>query len=175
MLSIHYPLAFATPYNWAIASLVFLMGVTIRHYFNTRHARKGSPNWTWLATVILFILIIWLSTAPRVLTGEEDRPLSMDERRFAAAEGFAEVRDTVLGRCAMCHGRDPSWEGIRFAPKAVILETDREIAANARAIYLHAGRSRAMPPGNVTAITPEERRLIANWYEGAVVTGGVAQ
>jgi uncharacterized membrane protein len=175
MLSIHYPLAFATPYNWAIASLVFLMGVTIRHYFNTRHARKGSPNWTWLATVILFILIIWLSTAPRVLTGEEEHPLSMDERRFAAAEGFAEVRDTVLGRCAMCHGRDPSWEGIRFAPKAVILETDREIAANARAIYLHAGRSRAMPPGNVTAITPEERRLIANWYEGAVVTGGVAQ
>jgi uncharacterized membrane protein len=35
MLSNHYPLAFATPWNWLIASLVFLMGVTIRHYFNT--------------------------------------------------------------------------------------------------------------------------------------------
>ncbi len=30
-----------------IASLVFLMGVVIRHYFNTRHARKGNPHWTW--------------------------------------------------------------------------------------------------------------------------------
>ncbi len=38
MLSNHYPLAFATEYTWIIASLVFLTGVTIRHYFNTLHA-----------------------------------------------------------------------------------------------------------------------------------------
>ena len=38
MLSTHYPLAFATEYSWIIASLVFLMGVTIRHYFNSMHA-----------------------------------------------------------------------------------------------------------------------------------------
>ncbi len=42
MLSNHYPLVFATPYNWIIASLVFLMGVTIRHWFNTVHARKAT-------------------------------------------------------------------------------------------------------------------------------------
>ena len=48
MLSNHYPLAFGHPVNWIIASLVFLMGVTIRHWFNTRHARKGDPTWTWL-------------------------------------------------------------------------------------------------------------------------------
>lgn len=44
MLSNHYPLAFGTQYNWIIASLVFLMGVTIRHWFNTQHARKGAPT-----------------------------------------------------------------------------------------------------------------------------------
>src|SRR5690606_5071195 len=33
MLSNHYPLAFASEYNWVIASLVFLIGVVIRHYF----------------------------------------------------------------------------------------------------------------------------------------------
>jgi uncharacterized membrane protein len=43
MLSNHYPLAFATEFNWIIARLVFLMGVTIRHYFNTMHARQGQP------------------------------------------------------------------------------------------------------------------------------------
>ena len=47
MLSNHYPLAFATDYNWVIASLVFLMGVTIRHWFNERHAGTSSPTWTW--------------------------------------------------------------------------------------------------------------------------------
>ena len=65
MLSNHYPLAYATEYNWIIASLVFLMGVTIRHYFNSIHARSGNPTWTWLATALLFWAIMWLSTATR--------------------------------------------------------------------------------------------------------------
>ena len=64
MLSNHYPLAFASEMNWLIASLVFLMGVTIRHYFNSMHARKGEPIWTWAATAFLFLLIMWLSAAP---------------------------------------------------------------------------------------------------------------
>ena len=38
MLSNHYPLAFGTQFNWIIASLVFLIGVLIRHYFNSQHA-----------------------------------------------------------------------------------------------------------------------------------------
>ena len=49
---------------------MFIIGVLIRHYFNTQHARKGNPTWTWLAAAILFIIIIWLSTVPKVLTGE---------------------------------------------------------------------------------------------------------
>ena len=64
MLSNHYPLVFATEWNWVIASFVFLMGVTIRHWFNTKHARAGNPHWTWLVTVLLFLAIAWLSTAP---------------------------------------------------------------------------------------------------------------
>ena len=47
MLSNHYPLAYSTDYSWVIAALVFLMGVSIRHYFNSRHARQGNPLWTW--------------------------------------------------------------------------------------------------------------------------------
>ena len=52
MLANHYPLAFAAQYNWLIAALVFLMGVTIRHFFNTMHARKGTLWWTWLITAL---------------------------------------------------------------------------------------------------------------------------
>jgi uncharacterized membrane protein len=33
---------------------------------------------------------------------------------------------------------------------------------------LQAGRSHAMPPGNVTDVTPEERKLLTAWYESAV-------
>jgi uncharacterized membrane protein len=170
MLSNHYPLAFATEFNWVIASLVFLMGVTIRHWFNTRHARKGSPYWTWLATTILFILVMWLSTVPRVLTGPDEAALTPLAQRFAEAEGFDGVRDTVLGRCYMCHAAEPQWDGIHIAPKGVMLETDAQIAAHAREIYLQAGRSHAMPPANLSYIEPEERARIVAWYEGAVAS-----
>ena len=44
MLSNHYPLAFATEFNWVIASLVFIIGVLIRHYFNTVHRRGGNSQ-----------------------------------------------------------------------------------------------------------------------------------
>ena len=47
MLSNHYPLSHSTSYSWVIAALVFLLGVSIRHYFNSRHARQGNPLWTW--------------------------------------------------------------------------------------------------------------------------------
>jgi uncharacterized membrane protein len=169
MLSIHYPLAFGTQYNWIIASLVFLMGVTIRHYFNTMHARKGNPTWTWLATALIFIVIIWLSTVPKILSGGEAKAeASPLQQMFIADAHFPKVRDAVLGRCAMCHAAETSYEGIHRAPKGVMLESDAEIAAHAREIYLQAGRSNAMPPANVTAITPDERALLAAWFESAV-------
>lgn len=169
MLSNHYPLAFATQFNWIIAALVFLMGVTIRHWFNTTHARKGKPTWTWLVTVLIFIVIMWLSTVPKVLTGDEEQAsLTLREQTFVANGHFEAVRDVVQGRCSMCHAAEPVWEGIARAPKNVKLETDGEIAAHAREIYLQAGRSHAMPPGNITDLSPEERKLLVAWYETTV-------
>lgn len=165
MLSNHYPLAFATEFNWVIASLVFIIGVLIRHYFNTRHARKGNPTWTWLAAAVLFVVIIWLSTAPKLLTGEVKT--SSAAQVYVASAHFPAVRDTVLGRCSMCHAAEPSYEGIYHAPKGVMLDTDAGIAEHAGEIYLQAGRSHAMPPANVTQITDKERALLVAWFEGA--------
>ncbi len=170
MLSNHYPLAFATEYNWIIAALVFLMGVTIRHFFNTMHARNGAPYWTWAVTAILFVMIMWLSTAPVAhtpLEEEEARAFTPAEQVFASAEGFEDVTDIVLGRCSMCHAREPGYDGIHRAPKNILLETPTEVAALAREIYLQSGVSAAMPPANVSWMEPEERQAIIAWYRSA--------
>ncbi len=166
MLSNHYPLVFATQWNWLIASLVFLMGVTIRHWFNTQHARKGNPHWTWGVTVVLFLVIAWLSTAP-MRHAEPEAALSPAAERFASAAGFDGVTDIVLGRCAMCHAAEPNWEGMLWPPKGVVLETPGQIAHAARRIYLQAGISHAMPPGNLSYIEPQERQAIVDWYRAA--------
>ena len=146
-------LAFATEWNWLIASLVFLMGVTIRHYFNTMHATGVGPNWTWAATAIIFVVIMWLSSAPGSQR-EELAGLSPMEQKFASAEGFAPAAETVIGRCSMCHTPEPAWPGVHRAPKGVVLDNEADIANYAREIYLQAGRSHAMPPGNVTEMEP---------------------
>jgi uncharacterized membrane protein len=164
MLSNHYPLAFGTENNWIIASLIFPIGALIRHYFNSVHARKGEPHWTWAVSAILFIIIIWLSTNPKVLSGEQAQVFSP---KLVEVAEFAAAKEAVISRCSMCHAAEPAWEGIYHAPKDVLLDEDHRIAAHAREIYLQSGRSHAMPPGNVTDITADERKAIVAWYEAA--------
>jgi uncharacterized membrane protein len=166
MLSNHYPLAFASQWNWLIASLVFLMGVTIRHWFNTHHARRGNPHWTWIVTALIFLLIVWLSTLPPPVS-DEPQAMTPAAERFASAEGFADVESIVLGRCSMCHAAEPAYEGIHWAPKGVILESTADIAGQARRIYVNAGLTHAMPPANVSYIEPEERAKIVAWFRAA--------
>ncbi|CTQ57269.1 urate hydroxylase PuuD [Roseibium album] len=171
MLSNHYPLAFASEYNWVIAALVFLMGVSIRHYFNTKHAGGSAPMWTWLVTAILFVAIIHLSMAPMwsadSLEVSDSRTLNPTEQAFASAKGFEDVMAIVPGRCSMCHSREPFYEGIYWAPKGVVLETEADVVRAAREIYLQAGVTNAMPPANVSYMEPEERRKIIEWYRNA--------
>ncbi|WP_371155084.1 urate hydroxylase PuuD [Jannaschia sp. 2305UL9-9] len=169
MLSNHYPLAFGTQYAWIIACLVFLTGVTIRHYFNTLHATGEGPVWTWGATAVLFVLMAWLSTVSS-WDGDYDAiegaALPPAAQRFADADGFDAAADVVLGRCSMCHAREPVWDGMHWAPKGVHLETEGDVALHARQIYLQAGVSHAMPPANITDMTADERALIRDWVRG---------
>lgn len=167
MLSNHYPLVFATHYNWIIASLVFLMGVTIRHWFNSKHARKGNPHWTWGVTAILFLLIALLSTAPMRTVPEPQAALSGAALQHASAAGFDDVVGIVQGRCSMCHAAEPAWDGMLWPPKGVVLETEAQIAEQARRIYMQAGISHAMPPGNLSYMEPEERLAIIRWFRAA--------
>lgn len=165
MLSNHYPLAFGTHYAWIIASLIFLTGVTIRHYFNTMHKTGKGPHWTWAITIILMVLIAWLSTYKIEESWEdaEARSMSAQEQRFASAAGFDEAYNAVIGNCSMCHAREPVWGNMRWAPKGVFLETPQDVARHAEKIYLQSGVSHAMPPPNAVQMSQEARELIVNW------------
>ena len=166
MLSNHYPLAFGTDYAWIIASLIFLTGVTIRHYFNTMHATGVRLNWTWLATALLMVAIAWLSTfgPDETIDDAEARALTPYEQQYASAESFEDAYYAVVGNCSMCHAREPSWEGLHWPPKGVVLETEADVARHADTVYLQAGRSHAMPPPNAIEMDAEARAQIVRWY-----------
>jgi len=154
MLSNHYPLFFATRFNWLIVAIVLLIGPVIRHFFNSRHEGKGSPWWTWAVAAAGMLAIAWLSGAG---------PSGPKTGALPPTPKFADVQDIVISRCAMCHNAEPLWTGIPTAPKGVRLDNGEEIKRHARLIAINAVRSHAMPPGNVTEITPEERQILAAW------------
>ncbi|NCW68901.1 MAG: cysteine desulfurase, partial [Marivivens sp.] len=95
------------------------------------------------------------------------RPLTPTEQKFANAEGFEDVASVIPGRCSMCHAREPFYDGIRNAPKGILLETDHDIARAATQIFLQAGVTHAMPPANVSYMEDDERRMIVEWYRNA--------
>ncbi|MCL3883128.1 urate hydroxylase PuuD [Marivita sp. GX14005] len=169
MLSNHYPLAYGTEFAWIIASLIFLTGVTIRHYFNTMHATGKGPAWTWAVTVLIMVVIAWLSSVRPTETYDEaaEVPLTDYEQQFASAAGFEDAYDTVLGNCSMCHAREPVWGSMKWAPKKVYLETEGDVARHAEQIYLQAGISHAMPPPNAVEMPQEARETIIAWVKNA--------
>ena len=161
MLSNHYPLFFATQFNWMIVAIVLIIGPVIRHFFNSRHEGKGSPWWTWAVAAAGMIAIAWLSGAgPRtVTTGALPPPPK-----------FADVSNIVMSRCSMCHAAEPVWDGIPAAPKGVLLDTDEQIKVHAALIDIVAVRSNFMPPGNITEMTKDERLVLASWLAAGATT-----
>jgi uncharacterized membrane protein len=154
MLSNHYPLFYATRFNWLIVAIVLAIGPVIRHFFNSRHEGKGSPWWTWGVAAAGMAAVAWLSAAgPRTVTIGALPPTPK----------FADVSAIVMSRCAMCHAAEPVWAGLAAPPKGVLLDTDEHIRLHAQLIAAAAVRSEAMPPGNITEMTPDERLTLASW------------
>ena len=139
----------------------------IRHFFNSRHEGKGSPWWTWGVAAAGMAAVAWL-------TRRQGRAPPTIGAAAACRRSSPMCSDIVHGRCAMCHAAEPVWAGLTAPPKGVLLDTD-EHDPPARAARSPPGRVRsdAMPPGNITEITPDERlmlgRLVADGAPRSIV------
>jgi uncharacterized membrane protein len=71
----------------------------------------------------------------------------------------------VQQRCAPCHSLNPTREGFDAAPAGVVLDTREQIVERAEAIEEQAVRTKAMPLGNVTGMTDEEREVLGAWLD----------
>ena len=94
------------------------------------------------------------------------RPREPDEPDTPASGqpvSIAQVQAIVAERCAECHSASPTNPSYSSAPAGVVLDTPEQIVAAAAAIEEQAVLSRAMPLGNVTGMTDEERGQLAAW------------
>ncbi len=166
MLGGHYPMIFATEFSWIILAIVIIIGALIRHFFNSRHAKAGSPWWTWFVAAFLFIIIMILS--------QIGQPNASDDEKLTLLKNeinhivLANAVNVVNIHCAMCHSKNPSWEGMNRPPKGVKLDTSEEILRNIDMVYQQAILSNAMPPGNLTWMEFRERETLKRLYKEIV-------
>ena len=165
MLSGHYPLVWSTPYAWVIVGLVLIAGSLVRHFYNVRHAGRGDPWWTWVVAAIAIWAAAWISMASAPVGRERLglAPLPAAGAIAGQSKAPTEVSEVILTRCSMCHAREPVWTGIAIAPKGILLDAPEAIARNRDAILAQSVLTHAMPPNNVTGMTREERRVLAEW------------
>jgi uncharacterized membrane protein len=154
MTSNHYALTYAHEYNWLILVAISLAGALIRVYFVARHKGKTSPLPIVVAGLILLLVAIAIAPRSRAATAG-NVTLSM-------------IRPVIESRCTTCHSQNPTHIAFPAAPSGVVLDTDEEIVAEALRIHQQTVVLKAMPIGNLTQISDQERALIDAWYQGQV-------
>ena len=155
MVSSHYPATYGHRLNWLILAGLAVVGVATRHWFNLRN--QGRHNVWLLPGAAVAMVAIALVTAPRRDVAASG-PAALER-----GVSFADVRVIVARRCAPCHSAAPTVAGLAAAPLGVALDTPQEIRARAERILAVAVETHAMPLGNVTAMTDQERALLGNW------------
>ncbi len=162
MISNHFPLLYGHPHSWLVLLSLSGLAALVRHIFVLRHSGRARRWMLPAATMGLVGLIVGMAltspktTAPASVTTGDIGPLQ-------APPGV--VFAIVQARCVPCHATQPTWEGIAGPPGEVILETAALMAQNAERIHTQVVVGGAMPLGNVTGITPEERVMIDRWWQ----------
>ena len=76
---------------------------------------------------------------------------------------MVQVQQVVAARCLPCHAPEPIQPGWTAPPKGLVLEEPGEIRAAGSKIYQQVVVAKAMPLGNLTGMTDEERALFGRW------------
>jgi uncharacterized membrane protein len=143
MLAGHFAFVFSADRAWLVFVAIAVLTALIRVFFSRWHA--GRREWWIPAVAVLAVVGLALWLRPEDAATDTSRAVSDEE-----------VAGIVEQRCATCHSGASAPLGVRF-------ESLGEIEARAEDIRRMAVETRAMPPGNATGMTEEERDLLAAW------------
>ncbi|PKU24486.1 urate hydroxylase PuuD [Telmatospirillum siberiense] len=161
MISNHYPVTYSTRWNWLVLLAIGLIGAGVRRIFVLRHTGSAKA-WMLPVAALAFAALAVVATPPRAPRPAEAEAGQSD---FPAAP-FPVVQAIITARCTACHAEHPTMPGFEEPPQGVILQTPAQIAQRAELIGKMAVTTDAMPLGNATGMTPEERIILGRWIAG---------
>jgi uncharacterized membrane protein len=79
---------------------------------------------------------------------------------------WAQAAPIVASRCSSCHATTPTHAGFAAPPLGLVLDSEAHAIAVAPKIRTMV-ESKAMPLGNLTGMTDEERAVVVAWAASA--------
>ncbi|XWN30321.1 MAG: urate hydroxylase PuuD [Devosia sp.] len=164
MLSNHYPMAFANQYGFVLVAMALFLGAIVRHWFNTYETGAGGMRiaWQWPAALVLAVAMVAFASLPtgeRTIASATAGTTDTGTNPALDAAAFS----IVEARCVTCHQDKPTFASLAAAPGGVSLDTVDLIRRHAAAIIAQSVDTHAMPLGNVTGMTDDEREALAAW------------
>jgi uncharacterized membrane protein len=164
MLSNHFPGTWGHPLAWLSLVLLVVLGASVKYVMNFGPRRAG-----WITAAGVASLAGAVTLAVRA-----GAPASAAAYRGEPAVAFADVEAIIGRRCITCHAAKPSNPAFPEPPLGVRLDEPARIAALAPRILARAVVTETMPLGNLTGMTPEERRTLGAWIAQGAKTGAAA-
>lgn len=152
MISGHYPTIYSGEYGWLVLIAIVGILVMIRHYFNLRGV--GQAKKSLIAIIVVSVLALIYALAPRQSQVQNQEAVNIEE-----------VQLIIEKHCVSCHASEPSSAIFAVAPNGFMLDTKEQIIKHKNQIYQQAVISKAMPLGNTTNMTDEERGKLRVWAE----------
>lgn len=131
-------------------------GAAIRHGFVLR--QRAQPYGRRPVLLALAAGLAMLATAAVLL-----QPLGKAAATGPAIDD-AQALAILAARCTGCHAGQPSFPGLTAAPNGVRLDSPAAAQARRAAIAAQLGGG-AMPPGNVTGLSADERAALLRWAQ----------
>jgi uncharacterized membrane protein len=155
MISHHYPMTYGARGNWLVLIAICAAGAALRVYFVARHKaheRGGNTSPVPAAVGLLTLAGVAVVLAPRPSASE------------AGVANFTRIQAIVAQRCTSCHSTRPTQPGFVTAPNGLRLDTPEGILTHTAQMREQVA-TRAMPLGNITGITEEERAAMLAWID----------
>ena len=152
MVSGHYPMLSAHPQTWLIVAFIIVGGACLRHALVSHEVGEPFSGYAWTLPVVLVALFaaIWLTS-----------PQERDTSGLDVSD--VEVMAIVQKHCVACHAANPKNEGFDAPPKDVVLENIDQLRRHSKQVVQFSVQTRAMPLGNETGMTDEERSQLGAW------------
>jgi uncharacterized membrane protein len=156
MVSQHYPFVFSHPQSWPVVALIIVSGAVFRHMLNRIDAGDDWDRYSWALPVAAIALLAAIYVTAPQLRAPSSGP----------AVGDAQALAITAKHCITCHSHSPTHPAFKEPPKNVVLDNVADMRRFAQQIYIQTVQNRAMPLGNQTGMTEDEREMLGRWVSG---------